>query len=885
MTDATTGFLSSIASRYRVDRALGSGGMATVYLAQDVKHGRRVAVKVLHPELSAVLGAERFLKEIELTASLQHPHILPLFDSGDAEGLLYYVMPYVEGESLRQRLTRERQLPVPVALRIAGEVADALEYAHRRGVIHRDIKPENVLLHDGRALVADFGIALAVHEAGGHRITQTGLSVGTPQYMAPEQAAGERTIDARVDIYALGTITYEMLVGEPPFSGGSAQAVLARVITDEPKSITGQRRTVPEHVDAAILTALEKLPADRFGTAAEFAHALAAQPVSVATSRRIGARPSPWRRVGAWSIAFVAGTALFALGAEWARRAGPAMPRFGATTKVTWDPGMEILPAISPDGKLVAYGAGTSTLQQVYVRPVAGGRAVPLTNDSTEHQSEPRWSPDGTRILYLARGGAFSVPSSGGVPRQEVPAGRPTEVSWASWSPDGASMAYVIFDSLFIRERDAAPRLLSLMPEPALCDWSPDGARIACASGNARYSRASELIGNLSPSRIIVVRVRDGAQTVLTDNSSLNHSPVWSPDGRRLFFLSNRHGPRDLYLINLDRDARAVREPVRLTTGLDAHSFSLSADGTRLAYAAYSTTANIWALPIPAEGASVSMERARQVTRGTQVIENMRPSPDGRWLLFDSNLAGNSDVYRMRLPDGEQERLTTDPSDDFAPDVSPDGREIAFHSWRGGNRDVYVMPLDGGPVQRVTDTPEQELFAGWSPDGVTLAFGEFASAAGDTTATGSIYFSRRTPDGRWTAPAKRIEVGFWPVWSPDGRSFAFTAAIFTSLLYVASTDSGPARLIYDGSRSGGPLIKQPRWGRDGRTIYFKSHDADGNATFWRLPATGGTPRMLVRLDDPTRPSYRPNWALGSEHFYFTVDDRQSDVLVMEVGGS
>src|SRR5688572_23462566 len=199
---------AAISDRYRIERELGTGGMATVYLAEDVRHRRRVALKVLHPELSAVLGPERFLKEIELTASLQHPHILPLFDSGSADGQLYYVMPFVDGETLRARLERERQLPVADAVRLATEVADALSYAHGRGVVHRDIKPENILLQGGHALVADFGIALAVQQAGGQRMTQTGLSLGTPQYMSPEQAMGEKAIDARSDVYALGAVSY-----------------------------------------------------------------------------------------------------------------------------------------------------------------------------------------------------------------------------------------------------------------------------------------------------------------------------------------------------------------------------------------------------------------------------------------------------------------------------------------------------------------------------------------------------------------------------------------------------------------------------------------------------------------------------------------------------
>src|SRR5215210_7754407 len=265
---------NALADRYRLDREIGAGGMATVYLAQDVRHDRQVAVKVLRPELAAVIGAERFLAEIKLTANLQHPHILPLFDSGEADGYLFYVMPYVEGETLRDRLTREKQLPVADAIRITTEVAAALDYAHRHGVIHRDIKPENILLHDGQALVADFGIALAASKAGGSRMTETGMSLGTPHYMSPEQAMGEREITARSDVYALGAVLYEMLSGDPPFTGSTAQAVVARVVTESPRSLTTQRHTIPRNVEAAVLTALEKLPADRFATAAEFAEAL-----------------------------------------------------------------------------------------------------------------------------------------------------------------------------------------------------------------------------------------------------------------------------------------------------------------------------------------------------------------------------------------------------------------------------------------------------------------------------------------------------------------------------------------------------------------------------------------------------------------------------------
>src|SRR3954468_8957159 len=278
MTSVSGGYTqlsASLATRYRVERELGRGGMATVYLAHDVKHDRKVAIKVLKPELAAVLGADRFIVEIKTTAALQHPHILPLFDSGEANGLLYYVMPYVQGETIREKLTRETQFGVDEAIRIAREIADALDYAHRHGVIHRDIKPENILLHDGRAMVMDFGIALAVSAAAGGRMTETGLSLGTPHYMSPEQATAEKDITGRSDVYSLATVLYEMLAGNPPHTGASAQQIIMKIIPDPAAPVAKYPKSVPPNVVEALERALEKLPADRFESARAFSDALA----------------------------------------------------------------------------------------------------------------------------------------------------------------------------------------------------------------------------------------------------------------------------------------------------------------------------------------------------------------------------------------------------------------------------------------------------------------------------------------------------------------------------------------------------------------------------------------------------------------------------------
>ena len=349
LTTAPAGLVAALADRYRLEKEIGVGGMATVYLAYDLRHDRKVAVKVLRPELAAIIGGERFLAEIRTTANLQHPHILPLHDSGEADGKVFYVMPFVEGQSLRTRILHERQLPVDEAVRITREVASALDYAHRHGVVHRDIKPENILLHDGQALVADFGIALAVSRSdGGTRMTETGMSLGTPHYMAPEQAMGEREISPRADVYALGCVLYECLVGEPPFTGPTAQAIVARVMTEEPRGLQVQRRTIPAHIEAAVRTALEKLPADRFPSAAAFSEALANPSYGISAA---GYRVAPGAPAAAgwnprtWSVPtylFAAATLALAGLAAWLATRNRAEP--GAALPVVAFQAMDSVP-------------------------------------------------------------------------------------------------------------------------------------------------------------------------------------------------------------------------------------------------------------------------------------------------------------------------------------------------------------------------------------------------------------------------------------------------------------------------------------------------------------------------------------------------------------
>jgi len=395
---------TALADRYRIERELGAGGMATVYLAQDLKHDRKVAIKVLRPELAAVIGADRFLSEIKTTANLQHPHILPLHDSGEADSFLFYVMPFVEGESLRDRLRREKQLPIGEAVRIATEVASALDYAHRHGIIHRDIKPENILLHDGRALVADFGIALAATSAGS-RMTETGMSLGTPHYMSPEQAMGDRELTPRSDIYALGAMTYEMLLGEPPFTGPTAQSIVAKVMTEKPVPLIARRERIPPQVEDAVLTALEKLPADRFGSAAQFAEALTedAKPRRREGATRSRAPASPRLRVGYAAFAALFVFVGLAIGLLLRPRAGGS----GGGQPTEWrgellgGPRVALGPQVSPDGQLVVFSAMVDGQTQVGVLRSQTGDWRVLTTDRTRGLTRDfAWSSDNSKIYY-----------------------------------------------------------------------------------------------------------------------------------------------------------------------------------------------------------------------------------------------------------------------------------------------------------------------------------------------------------------------------------------------------------------------------------------------------------------------------------------------------
>lgn len=568
-------------------------------------------------------------------------------------------------------------------------------------------------------------------------------------------------------------------------------------------------------------------------------------------------------------LATLAGMALFLLGGKILGGRGAPLLVFGRSLHVTWDPGLEIAPDLSPDGRFVAYAAGSLSRMHVMVRPVGEGRAVALTGDTIAAETDPQWSPNGSRILFLSRGGVFSAPASGGPARPEVPGDTLSPVVSAVWSRDGDRIAFMRDDTLFVRESGASLRAIARLPQAARCSWSPNGDFIACAAGNLYYTSASSLFGNQSPGWIVLARVRDGALTTVTDSLSLNHSPVWSPDGRWVYFVSNRDGPNDIYGVPIAASGKAGGPVQRLSTGLGAHTISISATGARLAYSRYTNRSSVWSLPLPASP-PVTTAAATRVTNASETIEQMSVSADGKWLYYDSDLSGNADIFRLPLSGGDPEQLTTDRADDFAPDPSPDGREVVFHSWRGGSRDIYVQRLDGGGVQQVTNSPGQESLAHWSPDGKALVFTNLGAPFG-------IWVTRRDDAGHWGKPRQLQSGGFFPIWSPDGRTIAFTAAILGGSIRTIPADSGAQRSVVDAPG----VLGWMTWAPNG-LIYYGMRDLRGNVSLWSVSAKDGAPRLLVRLDPVLHPSFRAVMALGNGRIYFSSEDRESDVWVMEI---
>ena len=818
---------AALADRYQIERELGQGGMATVYLAQDLKHDRKVAVKVLKPELAAVLGAERFVVEIKTTAALQHPNILPLFDSGEADSFLFYAMPFVEGISLRDRMSREKQLPIAEAVRIATEIASALDYAHRHGVIHRDIKPENILLHDGSALVADFGIALAASKAG-TRMTETGMSLGTPQYMSPEQAMGERELDQRSDVYALGCVTYEMLTGEPPFSGPTAQAIVAKVMTAEPADVTSLRKTVPAHVAQAVHTALQKLPADRFESARAFADALStasgdgsrATRVTTRAVARPGARRSPLL-LGA--LLGVGGLVLGALGMGALRREGA--PARTVRVLLRFRPGQELRAqpypslAAAPDGSgFIYHGPGASSLTQLWIRRWDQLGAQRLA------QSEPEsccttFSPTGDTVAYLSwPRRLLLLPLTGGVPRTlpDLGISSVSDVGGGiDWGADGRVYAVGPEGLLRIDVTRATKEVLA-HPDTVRGDlmflWphvlpGSKAALVTIIPKDAPFDPARSAIGVADFATGHVQAILQGVRA------------IYAPAGFLIFAKASGALSAVAFDVHSLRTSGTARE-LPDTAALRSGNFAPTADLTlgprgTLAYVAggeetFKTVSvdrsGAW-LPFGDAGASSLGDGMAVSADGSRVVQSLG-GDDRAVHLWIQPTAGGRNV-----------RLTFDGTLNSRPRWRPGTNDITYLSDResigSAKLRLYERDASGqGTVRRVaTGDPRAVGDHLWSPDGKWLILRTDNQEPGG----GDIIAIRPGVDSvarsLVSTPAEELS----PEISPDGRWLAYTSnESGRREVYVRPfPDAGEGR--YQISTAGG---ESPVWGRDGRELFY-----------------------------------------------------------------
>jgi eukaryotic-like serine/threonine-protein kinase len=850
-----------LADRYRIGRELGRGGMSIVFLAEDLKHARKVAIKLLRPEVAQSVNSERFLREIQIAAQLSHPNILQLIDSGEADGLPYFVMPYVAGESLRDRLNREKQLSIEDAIQIAREVADGLSYAHEHGLIHRDIKPENILLSSGHALVADFGIARAISQGAGDKLTETGIAVGTPAYMSPEQAVATGELDQRSDIYGLGCVLYEMLAGTPPFTGSNAMAVMARKSLDPVPSIRVVRDTVPPVVEQVVMKALNKVPADRFVSAREFCDALGGDRRALAS---IGARTGANRR--RWLGASVAAALLLVAGAyvliagvpRGGGRAGTVVADFAQLTSL---PGVEWFPSLSPDGKWLVYAAEGSGNHDIYLQSVGGQTSINLTKDSPADDDQPAFSPDGEHIAFRSSregGGLFIMARTGeGVRRLATQGYRPT------WSPDGKEVAFtsenvelnpgnsVGTSELWVVNADGHGQARQLKTGDAiLASWSPHSDRIAF----------THRLGLPAQGDIWTISPNGGDPIPVTTDLARDWSPAWSSDGRYIYFASDRSGSMNLWRIAMDeRSGKPRGKPEAVTTPATylAHP-TLSGDGRHVAYSSAQISINIQSIAFDPDAGEVRGE-PMPVTTGSRRWSSPDPSPDGQSVAFYTLGQPEGQLYVSRADGTGLRQLTSDTTADRLPRWSPDAQWIAFFSTRGGAMRVWMIRSDGSDLRQLTNR-----IGGygptWSPDGKRLAIGlggAGVSRIGDTVAiidplrsaadqqyevlppstVGQFVMNSWSRDGKYLAGqilapgglAKGIAIysfdtraydkiadfGEWPVWLPDSQRVLFVSG--GKAFYVADIRTKKVRKIYSATRD---VIGPPRLTGDGRVAYF-----------------------------------------------------------------
>ena len=870
-------FASALADRYRIERELGQGGMATVYLAFDIKHERKVAIKVLRPELAASIGPERFLREIRIAAQLQHPHVLPLLESGEAGGFLFYVMPYVDGESLRDRLARQGELPVHEAIKLIGEITDALSYAHRQGVVHRDIKPDNVMLSGRHALVVDFGVAKAVSEASGrNQLTTAGVALGTPAYMAPEQAAADPHLDHRVDIYAVGVMAYELIAGRPPFVGGSPQQILAAHVTEAPDPVSKYRPGISPSLEQAIMRCLAKRPADRWQTADELLSQL--EPLMTpsggmtpTTTRPVsGYQPVRSRR---WMVVAAGAIAALGLGTTWVlmgnRPAARPAVQF-ERTQLTLS-GNAFSPAISEDGQRVAYvqrdcsEAGRCT-SNIVVQDVGGAGSAVLLRGALGIGSLS-WSADGRFLLFNGsfgseNWGAFSLSTLGGQPRflgccegYLVP-GRDTavvyrtpatgdSVVWARWVSIATGM---VRDSISI-----------LFPSLDVADLIPfpDGRRLA----RLQYGRVNRLVIMDRTGRVL------DSMEVSPEHDLISIAPGGA--GVLLVVRERRSTEADLVRYRVDQNGRIDTRPDTVMRQFSANTGAHVAANGMLVYGQGSTDYSAWAMT--RESPSSLRFRERLLATGTGNLTGSLSTEGDRVLIWRDVLAGNQRLVQLSvMPFDSGPEVPLGPPGDFIDrDWAQDGRSI-LAGVRLSRDSVSLLEIDA------TSGRSREI-AGYADS----AFGFVETLPGggyvlhQEPRTFRVVGSAVVKDTFFNLP---IEAGFVSSFdpSPDGRSvvtMGWDPNQDYILVHRVSLVDGRFERLH---RFSGEGSEPARWLTDG-SILLSIEETSWGMGWYRIPPAGGAP---VRLGSAPRYPATYRYSVDGRRVLGLSQDRRSDVYLI-----
>ncbi|MGH7559972.1 MAG: protein kinase domain-containing protein [Gemmatimonadales bacterium] len=781
MNEVDARLARALESSYRLTRELGRGGTATVYLAEDLRHSRQVAVKVLHPEFVQRGSVERFLREIRIAAHLQHPHILPLLDSGESDGFLYFVMPFVEGETLRERIRREGQLPVPDILRILSDVVDAVAHAHARGFIHRDIKPENVLVAGRHALVTDFGVARALSLAGPEEGLTQGVALGTPSYMAPEQATAAPDVDHRADIYALGVLAYEVLAGRPPFTGPTAQEILTAHVVLTPEPVTSHRPDAPPELVTIIARCLEKQPRHRYQDAATLLAEL--DPLVTPGGGMTPTETAPLHRAGRWARVAAAGITIgivITIAALASRDVGE--PGSGTWRQLTFR-GDLTEAALSPDGQFLAYAA-VGDGSELFVHDLESGSDLRVAEGGRIRRVS--WSPNGSEIRFLrirdSIVDAVAVPRLGGtmrvLPYTEV---SPGERRVATIPTSGGRLRVLDLETrdstivqLDVGERFAGGH-----------SWSPDGRLLAIRLLSPGIQNGS----------IVVVQPGPGKWREVLRDSTMLSEPVWDPDGGALYYLRRAGGVSSIWRLGIGPDGTSRGRPEMISSGVPEPDLegllssrpSVAKGGRRFVYRALDNRSNLATIALTGP-------------------------PSGRGLHPLTSGTATHPVARL----------------------APDGRRVAFVRNEGNGSVVATMTLEGGamnPVARMA----RALEIAWSPDGTRLLVSGVAT--GDSL--DALHLFSLTDGGRRTF--LRGAASYDVEWLSDGRILYLRLGNrrFGTLDPVTGADSGVALPDTTG------WVFWPRASPDARRFVYGWNRQTGRSPLWTAPVGGGTPRSVA----------------------------------------